>query len=150
MARLPTFRRFNREDFQKAPDWINRLLTPLNEFIRSIVNSYNNQLTLNENLLAEVRTINVKTASSVTSGSGSPAQPNYVELLRAVQVGMNLNFTPVGIVVLNCVDQANSRAINRYGVSVDWSFREGIITINAVSGLEVDKTYAVTLWIVGG
>lgn len=70
MARLPTFKRFSREDFKGAGSWIDKLIEPLNEFMNSIVSALNSSLTFQANMNCEVRSFQVQTLTELLPGEG--------------------------------------------------------------------------------
>ena len=58
--KLSTIRRILKEDLQKAgdiPDWVDQLLTPLNQFIDVITIGLRNGVTLSENMSGKLVTI---------------------------------------------------------------------------------------------
>ena len=58
--KLSTIRRILKEDLQKAgdiPDWVDQLLTPLNQFIDVITIGLRNGVTLSENISGKLVTI---------------------------------------------------------------------------------------------
>lgn len=51
MAQLPRFKGFLLEDFKEAPEWLSKLLQPLNEFMTTVSNALSGRLTRKDNLL---------------------------------------------------------------------------------------------------
>lgn len=60
MANLPQPKQFVLEDFQGQKSWIDRLLYPLNTFMRGVYSALNKNLTFSENFKAEIRVITIK------------------------------------------------------------------------------------------
>lgn len=56
MAKIPVIKRISREDFKESdlPKWIDFLLTPLNQFIVSVVTALSSRLTFEENFQSKV------------------------------------------------------------------------------------------------
>lgn len=49
MAKIPVQQQLSRQDFPEAPDWIAKLLYPLQLFMTTVVKALTNQLTLQDN-----------------------------------------------------------------------------------------------------
>lgn len=155
MARIPTFTRFTLEDFQGQKAWIPKLFTPLNLFFETVVSALSNSLTHAENMDAQIVSLSIQTKSTVTSGTGggwggSSGFADYVELFQPLTFQVKTKNRPQGVVVWNCLEQAVNPSIKPYGISVDWTYTNGQITVRHVSGLEVSKTYTLTLLVSGG
>jgi hypothetical protein len=148
MAKLPTIKRLSIEDFQSQKAWISRLISPINEFIVSVVSSFNNNLTFTENISAQVKTVRVKTAATVTTGTGT--LPNYVELLETVNFQSTMKDKPAAVWVGAVAEVAGNPGPIFYATQVQWNYRDGQIYISHVSGLGVSKTYDLVLIAVTG
>lgn len=90
MARLPTIRSFRIEEFTDQKSWIGRLLSPLNEFITSIVIALSNGLTFRDNLNCQLKTVQIQTDQFFTAGSfvATMNAENFVD--ADVNVGTNV------------------------------------------------------------
>lgn len=54
--KLANVRRIAREEIPEAPDWIDKLLTPLNQSIEQITQAISGQLTFADNMLCAIKT----------------------------------------------------------------------------------------------
>lgn len=131
MALLPPLKRFLQEDFTDQP-WISRLLTPLNLFLTTVYSSLNNGLTINENTLGQIKTISVNGATPTA------------------QFRWNFQTKPVGVLVISTVQSSGAASVITNAVTCDWSFSQGLVNINNVTGLDVAKTYYITFYVIGG
>lgn len=156
MSKLPPLKRFSLEDFQDQKDWIDKLISPLNEFMNSVSGSLENNLNHAENLLAQVGTITVQTTNDWVAGetvtvAASPVDlPPYAELSDVGRLRVNMKAKPLGLVIWRCIEIATNPSILRYAVTADWSYSNGLVTINHVSGLEPAKKYQLTVALYGG
>lgn len=146
--RLPTFNRFSLEDFPDQKEWIDKLFSPLNDFMTQVTGALNLNITHKENILAQVGTIKVSTKASYTAGSGS--NPQYAELQSPGQLKITMKVKPVGLVIWNVQEIATNPTTLHYGVTADWSYSNGELSIAAVSGLEPAKSYNLTVAVYGG
>lgn len=158
MAKLPPIRRFTKEDFKSQVSWIETLLYPLNLFIQGVTSALRNQLTIKENLLAQINTMLITTQSSVTAPASFPEQygvipagtysvslPSATLLTSPVSYSCSFSVTPQAVVVGKLVEYVGNPRITYYGVTVDWSYNSGVITLNAVSGLQPNTSYELTV-----
>lgn len=146
MAKLPPIKRLVREDFKEVP-WIDKLLYPFNLLIQSLAQLFRNGLTISENLAAQLDVILVTTSSTAVAGStlGGQAFPAHATLVAVVPFSCRLNLKPIGLKIVKVVENAGNPAVLRYATTADWSYKDGIITINHVSGLVPGKSYYLTL-----
>lgn len=69
---LPDFRRLNKEDFEDAPNWVDKLLTSLNAFMESTYNILNKNISLTDNLNFQVYKTSFETLATYTNGDFNP------------------------------------------------------------------------------
>jgi hypothetical protein len=118
MAGLPPIKRIIAEDFPDQKSWIAKLIWPLNQFMESVVSSLNKRLTFSENFAAQIKTFAVSGAQNMT------------------RVGFQSTIgKPLAVFVAAVTDGGSPARVVRAPVHVDWSYSEGTIYINNVSGL---------------
>lgn len=116
MARIPPLTRFQAEDFTGQSEWIEKLIGPLNRFMELTSGALNKQLTLEDNMAATVKTVDI-------------------DGIFPVKVQWSLPFKPVSVVVGN-VYRADGAPYTMPGaVSVAWSFNSGYLSIDNVLGV---------------
>lgn len=147
MSKIPTIRRLNVEDFPDQKKWIGKLFDSLNTFIINVVQSFSNQITIAENMLAQIDRVRVRTALAYTSGT---PQPDYCELFEPAKYAIRFKGAPVLVILGSCAEVAGNRVTNFQATTVDWSYQDGAVTINAVSGLQPEKQYDLVLYTSGG
>jgi len=135
MAKLPNQRRVLREDLKDAPDWIDRLLTPLNSFMESIYYALNKQITFQENISALIKEVEFTTKANYSSAS--PKTDGW-EVLK-FQHGLKIR--PFGLSVAQIYVKSGAYETITAPVFADWSDINGVININYITGLEDSKTY---------
>lgn len=127
MALLPKMKRINLEDYKDAPEWFQRLAYWLNTFFESINIALTNNLTFEQNMLAQVRSFEVKAGASAALCTASfkltmKRKPMALFLGRAKIKGDDQ--TPIGA-----------------AVHLDWRYEEGMVYVTAITGLTNGTTY---------
>lgn len=134
MASLPKIRRIMREDFRDAPEWLDRLLYPINLFLDSVYTALNRNLTFGENVRAQVKTIQITAGATAEDNSFSftatIAQVQGVILLSAVQ--QSATYTPIG---------------DPISIS-SWRFSNGMVLIDSIPGLTAGQLYTITVLVI--
>lgn len=64
MARIPVPQQLQRSDLPDAPDWVSKLLYPLQLFMTSVVGALTNQLTIQENFSVATNSLIFTAAAS--------------------------------------------------------------------------------------
>mgnify|MGYP003136564022 FL=1 len=135
MASLPPIRRISKEDLHEAPEWVEKLIYPINLFFDSVYRALNGRLTLSDNILGKQKetTFQVQAAYDGTdtdkwdvikfqSELGSRAKGVY--LMQITEQSDTGNFVPIG-----------------KSVFIDWEDENGTIKINYITGLTASKKY---------
>jgi hypothetical protein len=124
MAKLPAINQIKKEDF---PDqgWIEKLLSPINSFMRSVYQALNKGITVGDNLSGQSKTIDfVYSASgSVSFAWNSPSRPEHVWVTGVVSYGAQ----PTAAVWAN------------------WTFDGTAVTLNQITGLTAGERYKLTV-----
>jgi hypothetical protein len=138
MAKLPSFKRLNKGDFNpEYADLIEKLILSLNSIIDSILNALNRKLSLKNNILCSVRDINV-----VVNSSGIPLAPinityDFVGSVSVVSVGKITNLT-------------NPSGYPSSGVGVYWEqVSNNGISIKHISGILPNNSHVLRIVIYG-
>jgi hypothetical protein len=106
---LPVFRRFSIQDVPDAPNWIEQIITPLNLFCETTVNSLNKNLTVGENVQGAVYSTTFTTLTDYTTGTFTPiifsynggGQPKSVIIGNLNRVDGELILTPFALTSWN-------------------------------------------------
>lgn len=67
MAQLPPVRRLVVEDFQQEKKWIGKLFQPLNTFMEQTLSAFARNLTLKENVAADILTVTLSSVPTLAS-----------------------------------------------------------------------------------
>lgn len=118
MAKLPTQGRILTETFPpKEREWLPLLLDPLNRFMDEVTRAFNRQLTLKENLAADIKTV-------VLDG-------NYPVTFKWDQKSR-----PTAVIIGQCREVSENHTVVSDALYVDWEYtQEGMLQINAVPNL---------------
>lgn len=129
----PTQKKISRENIKDAPPWIGEIIDPVNNFMESVYQALNKNITFNENISSFVKELNYKT-------------PSTYPVMDNVQFLTSLKTKAIGVFPLQVIDKATyTPALG--SVYVPWIENNGNIVIYPISGLEADKTYIVRLLI---
>lgn len=141
MARFD-FRRFIREDFIDAPEWLNRVFIPLNVALEQIKSALTNNLTFDENIRSSIVQVAVQTKSDYTPDASGTAGWTPINL------SLSSRFQARGVLIMNAVeDAANYSPIT--ASSVTWrQLSPDQITILYVGGLKPASKYTITLLVI--
>jgi hypothetical protein len=132
MAKLPSQKRVNKEDVKDAPQWIDAIIIPLNTFMESIYSAVNQNLTFQENIRSQIRTVSFTTSATYTSGAWTNI--NFSSGLRGIKTQ--------GILVLQILNTSvDNFTPLKQAVTCDWYDNSGTITIYYVTGLANSTTY---------
>jgi len=129
-----TNRRFTLEDFKEQP-WITKLIGPLNSLIQELQNGLKNQITVQDNLFQEFKTLTVK------------AEP------QSFPFDFQTKFTsrPEGLTIIRINEKGS---ILNGGLTsqpiADWSETPSGIRIHSISGLTSGKVYEIKFHIIYG
>lgn len=126
MAKLPSSKRIQRHDVQEAPNWIVKLLHPINNFFQAIYIALANNLTFQDNFKAKIYEIQV---DGLTTNLEIPLPenlPTITGVLILSVIGDNITSTPG--VVWNQVGK--SLIINKFlGLDVNTAYILKILVI---------------------
>ena len=135
MASLPTIKRVQRSDIGgDIPQWVDSLLSPLNQFIEEVYSAFNRNLTIPENVKGQIKVLNFRTATNYSSKVFT--EINYLNTLGRKTT----------ILLLGQVLEVGVPTKKHDALSVSWyDNNDGTITIHYIAGLEDNKDYIVTL-----
>jgi len=129
MALLPKISKLQAEDFDKDQrKWIGKLLQPLNSFMQSVVSALDKNITVNQNMQGQIRSI------SVTGGTGVSFKYSPAQRPAVLTIGKVIDLT--------------GAAITDPVVCSDWEDDgAGNITVKSISNLVSGRKYTITFLI---
>ena len=132
------FKRINKEDFpEESRGLVDRIGFSINVFAEEILNILNKKLTIKDNLLQDIVSINV-----VTDASGVPTvKTQFKNSLRVALEGIHI------IRVENTVTPNNYPVA---AVQIFFSENAGVISINKIVGLSAGIKYTIKMLTIGG
>jgi hypothetical protein len=117
MSRLPPIQRLVTEDFPEQKKWLGKLLQPLNQFMESIYSTLNKNITIADNLAADIRTIEL-------------------DGTFPVNLSWSLTAKPIAVVVGDCYKSSGASMTLTSAVQVQWQFNQsGQLQIDAIAGV---------------
>ena len=138
--KLSNFKRINKEDFtEEERPLIERLGGSINNFAQELFNLFNKNITIQDNLLQELKVLEVIPNIADATIPSIPLKFRN-ELKNAIK----------GINVINVENLTNSNVFPLSAVQVMFSEDNKIVTINKVTGLQVNNKYRLTLLTYGG
>jgi|GEM_PF-1913115 len=127
MSKLPSITGLKREDFKDAPDWIDRFLSPLNTFMRTVYEALNGNLTFGDNISGFVK--------EFTITAGAAAENNTTEFVHG------LKRQPTGLLIMQVTQVSSNYAPITSAVTLSWRRGVGSIVIDAITGLTNGTQY---------
>jgi hypothetical protein len=131
MGRLPPQKKILREDLKDAPSWVNPLIDTLNNFMESVYQSLNKNITFEDNVSCFIKELIYKTPSTY------PTMDN-VEFTSLLKV------KATGVQVLQVYNRATYEPATG-AVYVPWVEDNSTIRIFPITGLAASTTYVVRL-----
>lgn len=131
---LPDVRRLNKEDFQDAPNWVDPMLNTLNQFMDSVYNLMNKNLSLTENFNIQIVNISVN-----TDGNGD---------ISPVKQKLSIRGKVQGVSVIRVIKES-SDTTSIDAPYVEWVQSENILSILNIAGLNTSKKYKILLMVIG-
>jgi len=132
MAKLPTIKRILREDLPDAPDWIDKLLYPVNKFFEDVFNALNRNLEFVDNVTGQKKDVTFKTLSTYVSTSAT---------FETLEFPRTLKRKPTGLLLLQIIQDEDNHTPIETAPYIDWLDENGTIRIFLVTGLVASKTY---------
>lgn len=130
MAALPPIRRIFKEDLgPDVPDWISRLLAPLNLVLQSIYTALNHAITFQDNIQCQVKEFNLVAGVAATDNTF-----DFMLTLPTKPTGLWL------VAVLRTDGIAESFATAPFA-SWTWDSTANTIRISSITGLTSTKQY---------
>lgn len=133
MANLPTIKRITREDLQDAPQWIERLLSPLNQFMDAVGGALNKTLTLEENAFCQIQTMGIV--------AGAAAANNTAQFL------LTMKRKPQYMIPLSASVDGSSDKTSGSHVKITWNCDGANVNITSISDLTNGTSYVLTVLI---
>lgn len=137
MALLPTVKRITREEIKDAPDWIQRLLVPINTFFDAIYNALAHNLTFSENFLSQEKVLMFRTKSTYYAG-------DFDQISFPKSIGKKVS----GVFLMQIKKEASYYTPILNGVFVDWTEINGNVVIGYVTGLEALTSYTLRVLVI--
>lgn len=135
MAKLPSIRRLQAQDYPGADTNFIQLIGNLNSFMESVYIGLSRNLTVSENLRAAYQTLTAQDSGYPITITPAISSPSAVLVAQATDVdsrGAATGTTLAG------------------GVMLDWSLSStGSVLINKITGLTAGRTYLLKLLLVG-
>jgi len=136
MASLPTIKRVQRSDLGgDIPEWVDSLLSPLNQFIEEVYSAFNKNLTIPENVKGQIKNLTFRTSSNYTSSK------EFTEITYLNTLGRKTQ-----ILLLGYVEEIGTPKKKHDAITVSWyDNNDGTVSIHYISGLSNSKNYNITI-----
>ena len=138
MAKLPEIKRLSKGDFPEAPEWINKLLGPLNSFFESVFLALNRNLSYAENFASQIKELTFTTASDYE------VNDTWTE----IKFPITMNTRPQGAQVIDVreKDALNTPLSTPFGIQ--WRLEGGNFVVTFISGLEDSTKYVIKVLVI--
>lgn len=129
--KIPSLKKILREDLKDAPEWVNGILVPVNQFMEYIYQAMNRNISDSDNISCQIKELTYITPSTY------PTMDN-VEFLSTLKV------KATGVTLLQVVDK-DTYLPPTSAVYVPWYENNGSIVILPITGLVASKIYTIRL-----
>lgn len=125
--KLPVQKKILREDLKDAPDWINNVIGPINNFMETIYQAMNKNID-ETNTQSQIREVTV-------------VVPSTYPTMEPIKFPNTLKVRATGCIILQCIDRSTFLPVATSNPA--WVDNNGVITISAITGLIASKTYTI-------
>lgn len=139
MAKLPVLKRILREDLKDAPDWIERLLYPINTFFDAVFQALKKNITFDDNIACQLRDVSFRTSSAY---DGTAANFDTFTFVKTIKTKAK------GVIILDIKQVEDNYTPIEAAVSLEWIEFEDEIEVHLVSGLTASKSYTAKLLVI--
>lgn len=137
--KLPIYRRISREDLTEAPDWIGKMLYPINQVFETVYNTLNKNLTFADNFLSFQKSVQFTTKSTYNAGAWDVIQ---------FAIPNNFNVKVLGVLILNLKPVDTTLIAGSSPTSLVWSEVNRVVQIDWIAGLSNSTTYNLTVVVI--
>lgn len=137
--KLPIYKRISREDLQEAPDWIGKMLYPINQVFETVYNTLNKNLTFADNFLSFQKSVQFTTKSTYTAGDWD---------VISFAIPSTFNVKVLGVLILNLKPVDTTLIAGSDPTSLVWSEDNRTVQINWVAGLANSTAYNLTVVVI--
>jgi hypothetical protein len=127
--KLTAITRIRKEDMPEAPDWIEKVIYPLNRFIENVYSAFRGSIDFNDNVKSEIREFTLNTTDFPFKFKPKFI-PNMIFLGQILQVAgdhVDLTSTPFP----------------------DWEYgNDGLVTLYTITNLTVGEDYKIKLLLI--
>jgi len=125
--KLPIQKKILREDLKDAPDYINGVLGPLNQFMEIMYQAMNKNID-ETNLQSQIREVTV-------------VVPSTYPVMDAIKFQSTLKVKGTGCTILQCINKTTYLPVATGNPA--WIDNNGVITITEITGLTASETYII-------
>lgn len=137
--KLPIYKRISREDLQEAPDWIGKMLYPINQVFETVYNTLNKNLTFADNFLSFQKSVQFTTKSTYTAGDWD---------VISVAIPQNFRNKVSGVIILKFSPTNTSLITNSDPFSLIWAENDRTVQLLWVAGLQNSTSYDISILVV--
>lgn len=117
-----------------APSWVGGIIEPFNSFAEVVYQALNRNITFTENINSFVKEITYKTTASYPSAD-------------QISFTNDLKTRATGVLVMQAFERTSYQPAPG-PVYVPWVEDNGLILVNAITGLAASKTYTIRLLVI--
>lgn len=133
--RLPNIQKILRQDVSEAPDWILKIIGPINGFFEEVYVGLNRNITFRENIGCNIVDFQITTPST------------YPTDFTTISVQSKLKTVVEGVVLLKLTLKADNMTLIKQASTIEWTPVDGGARIDFISGLTASKTYNVRVMV---
>jgi hypothetical protein len=136
---LPRQRKILREDVKDAPDWINKIIDPLNNFMETVYNILNGNVNFRNHIACNLREIEVITLPTYDETN--------MDTFRTVRFPSGLRTRAYGLHLVAVREIGGNYTPITKPIFINWFENQGEIVIPLIVGLKPETRYIMNLMV---
>lgn len=125
--KFPIQKKILREDMKDAPDWIEGVIGPVNQFFETTYQAMNKNID-EVNLVSQIKELTV-------------VVPSTYPTMDVIKFQSTLKVRATGCTILQCIDKSTYKPVSTWNPA--WLDNNGTIEIHGITGLTASKTYII-------
>jgi hypothetical protein len=129
----PIVTRILKEDLGKdVPQWVDKIIYQLNLITDYLKTAFAKQITIQDNLINNIRTLTV-------NATGIPTSDGVTFLVTLPQ-----GYQPIGIQIISCIDRSGVPVGNAVWAEFQAGLQNSNVVVRAIYGLTAGHSYNIT------
>lgn len=134
---LPRLRKVLREDLKDAPNWVDRLIFPVNQFMETTYNLLNKNITFSSNIACQLKELDFTTTPNY--------DPNNPDTFNPLKFKSTLRTSAFGMQTVKVVEVGGNYTPILKPIYINWFEYDGVVTIPFITNLKPNTRYIINI-----